>query len=163
MVFDARRPRRGGRPHERRAVDRQRGDADASAGPSCSAPVLGRVVGMLAARAQCPIDRLDDALLLTDAVAAHAPGHTANGRVTVHVHAETDGPRRCASARCAADGAQRPARRRASLPGVGNVFERVADEVDACTADGGRRAARSASPSAREPVSDPPPPPIPSH
>ena len=34
--------------------------------------VLGRVVGMLAARAQCPIDRLDDALLLTDAVSAHA-------------------------------------------------------------------------------------------
>ena len=32
--------------------------------------VLGRVVGMLAARAQCPIDRLDDAILLTDAVAA---------------------------------------------------------------------------------------------
>jgi anti-sigma B factor antagonist len=29
--------------------------------------VLGRVVGMLAARAQCPIDKLDDALLITDA------------------------------------------------------------------------------------------------
>ena len=54
-------------------------------------PVLGRVVGMLAARAQCPIDRLDDALLLTDAVAAHAPSHTADGHVTVHVHAEPAG------------------------------------------------------------------------
>ena len=34
--------------------------------PELLGPVLGRVVGMLAARAQCPIDRLDDALLLTD-------------------------------------------------------------------------------------------------
>jgi hypothetical protein len=64
--------------------------------PELLGPVLGRVVGMLAARAQCPIDRLDDALLLTDAVAAHAPGHTIDS---------------------------------ASLPGVGNVFERVADDV----------------------------------
>jgi serine/threonine-protein kinase RsbW len=91
-------------------------------------PVLGRVVGMLAARAQCPIDRLDDALLLTDAVAAHAPGHTATGRVTVHVRAEQQsglelrvGPLRAGGAEGLIESA--------SLPGVGNVFERVADEV----------------------------------
>jgi serine/threonine-protein kinase RsbW len=90
-------------------------------------PVLGRVVGMLAARAQCPIDRLDDALLLTDAVAAHAPGHTANGKVTVHVHAAPEG----LSLRIGplpADGAQALVDA-ASLPGVGNVFERVASDV----------------------------------
>jgi hypothetical protein len=92
-------------------------------------PVLGRVVGMLAARAQCPIDRLDDALLLTDAVAAHAPGRTADGRVTVHVHAEPAGlslrvgplPAEGAAAMVEA----------ASLPGIGNVFQRVADDVRA--------------------------------
>jgi hypothetical protein len=91
-------------------------------------PVLGRVVGMLAARAQCPIDRLDDALLLTDAVAAHAPGHTANGRVRVHVRADQQqglelrvGPLRAGGAEGLMESA--------SLPGVGNVFERVADEV----------------------------------
>ena len=33
--------------------------------------VLSRVVGMLAARAQCPIDRLDDALLISDAIAQY--------------------------------------------------------------------------------------------
>jgi hypothetical protein len=95
--------------------------------PELLGPVLGRVVGMLAARAQCPIDRLDDALLLTDAVAAHAPGHTANGQVTVHVHAEPEGlslrvgplPDEGADALVQA----------ASLPGVGNVFERVASDV----------------------------------
>jgi serine/threonine-protein kinase RsbW len=92
-------------------------------------PVLGRVVGMLAARAQCPIDRLDDALLLTDAVAAHAPSHTVNGRVTVHVQAAPDG----LSLRV---GELVPEKvealvEAASLPGIGNVFQRVADEVRA--------------------------------
>jgi serine/threonine-protein kinase RsbW len=95
--------------------------------PELLGPVLGRVVGMLAARAQCPIDRLDDALLLTDAVAAHAPGHTANGEVTVHVHAEPEG----LSLRVGplgADGGNGLVEA-ASLPGVGNVFERVASDV----------------------------------
>jgi hypothetical protein len=92
-------------------------------------PVLGRVVGMLAARAQCPIDRLDDALLLTDAVAAHAPGHTSNGSVTVHVTAEPAG----LSLRVgplAAGGAEALVES-AALPGIGNVFQRVASDVRA--------------------------------
>jgi hypothetical protein len=95
--------------------------------PELLGPVLGRVVGMLAARAQCPIDRLDDALLLTDAVAAHAPGHTANGEVTVHVHAEPEGlSLRIGPLPAAGGDALIQA---ASLPGVGNVFERVASDV----------------------------------
>jgi hypothetical protein len=53
--------------------------------------VLSRVVGMLAARALCPIDRLDDALLVTDAIAAHAPSHTDDGRVIVTVSADVGG------------------------------------------------------------------------
>ena len=52
--------------------------------------VLGRVVGMLAARAQCPIDRLDDAILLTDAVAAHAPVHAREAHVCVVVAADDE-------------------------------------------------------------------------
>ena len=58
-----------------------------SSGPLVGA-VLGRVVGMLAARAQCPIDRLDDALLITDAVAAHAPRFSADDRVRVVVRTD---------------------------------------------------------------------------
>ena len=87
--------------------------------------MLGRVVGMLAARAQCPIDRLDDALLLTDAVAAHAPGHTAEGRVTVHVHAEPAGLSLRIGPLPEGSGGDALVQA-ASLPGVGNVFERVA-------------------------------------
>ncbi len=95
-------------------------------GPLAGA-VLSRVVGMLAARALCPIDRLDDALLVTDAVAAHAPGFTVNGRVVVTVRADTDGiellvsPLRPQGARGLIAAAE--------LPGVGNVLERMADEL----------------------------------
>jgi serine/threonine-protein kinase RsbW len=90
--------------------------------------VLGRVVGMLAARAQCPIDRLDDAMLLTDAVAAHAPGHAANGHVNVVVAADEVGLElRIGSLR--RDGGAQRLLEDADLPGVGNVFDRIADEV----------------------------------
>ena len=98
-------------------------------------PVLGRVVGMLAARAQCPIDRLDDAMLLTDAVAAHAPTHTTEGHVQVVVAADQTGIelRVGALARGGADSLLADA----VLPGVGNVFTRVADEVVARSAGDG--------------------------
>jgi len=99
-------------------------------------PVLGRVVGMLAARAQCPIDRLDDAMLLTDAVAAHAPAHTTDEHVQVVVAADEGGIELRVGA-LAKDGA-RGLVADAELPGVGNVFQRVADEVDArAGVDGG--------------------------
>ena len=103
-------------------------------GPLVSA-VLGRVVGMLAARAQCPIDRLDDALLLTDAVAAHAPSHSEADQVVVNVQTDSDGLElRVAALR--PDGAS-GLLRDGELPGVGNVFERVADEVRAVAAPNG--------------------------
>ena len=93
-----------------------------------AAPVLGRVVGILAARADCPIDRLDDALLIADAVAAQAARFAMDGRVNVRVVAERGsvelhvGPLR-------ADGAGALIAS-ASLPGIGNVLERVADELE---------------------------------
>jgi len=97
--------------------------------------VLGRVVGMLAARAQCPIDRLDDAILLTDAVAAHAPVHARDNHVHVVVAADDERLelrvgqlRPDGASRLLADG---------DLPGVGNVFDRVADDVQAGTAADG--------------------------
>jgi hypothetical protein len=92
-----------------------------------AAPVLARVVGMLAARAGCPIDRLDDALLIADAVAASAGSFSDDGRVGVHVAARIGvvelnvGPLR-------PDGAAGLIAS-AELPGVGNILERVADEV----------------------------------
>lgn len=91
------------------------------------APVLSRVVGMLAARAQCPIDRLDDAMLLTDAVAAHAPANARNAHVAISVRAD-DRQLELRIAELTAGGAKALVAD-ANLPGVGNVFEQVADEI----------------------------------
>ena len=97
-------------------------------------PVLGRVVGMLAARADCPIDRLDDALLVADAIAAKAASFSDDGRVNVHVAAEIGsvellvGPLRPNGAEELIESA--------ALPGVGNVLERVADELESEHRDG---------------------------
>jgi hypothetical protein len=97
--------------------------------------VLSRVVGMLAARALCPIDRLDDALLITDAIAAHAADFTENGTVGVTVTADEDSLTMCVFPLRAqgGDGLLRAA----ELPGVGNVLERVADEVSTGPAESG--------------------------
>jgi hypothetical protein len=90
--------------------------------------VLGRVVGMLAARAQCPIDRLDDALLLTDAVSAHARKHSRSDAVVVDIEAGDDGLElRIGDLR---EGGAEALLHDAALPGVGNVLERVADDIE---------------------------------
>ena len=89
--------------------------------------VLSRVVGMLAARAQCPIDRLDDALLVTDAVAAHAPARSRDGHVQVAVDTRETGLE-LRVMRLQRDGA-RAMMHDADLPGVGNIFEQIADDV----------------------------------
>ena len=91
-------------------------------------PVLTRVIGMLAARAQCPIDRLDDALLVADTVAAHSPDHSLNGTVIVGLQAD-EGLLELTIASLAPQGAD-ALLRDADLPGVGNVLERVADQVE---------------------------------
>src|SRR3954469_10668709 len=52
--------------------------ADPGTGPLLAA-VLGRTVAMLAARANFSLDRLSDAQLVSDAVAAHALAHAAAG------------------------------------------------------------------------------------
>ena len=46
-------------------------------------PVLRRVVGMLAARADLPLDRLDDAVLVADLIASRAPAHMQTASVDV--------------------------------------------------------------------------------
>ncbi|MGK2938989.1 MAG: hypothetical protein ACSLFR_14470 [Solirubrobacteraceae bacterium] len=91
-------------------------------------PVLSAVVAMLAARADCPVDRLDDALLLADAIAAHGPDQGADGRLRVHITASSEGLElQVGDLR---DGGGAALLEAASLPGVGNVLERVADTVE---------------------------------
>jgi serine/threonine-protein kinase RsbW len=91
-------------------------------------PVLRRVVGMLAARADLPLDRLDDAVLVADLIAARAPAHVLSETVDVALQ---PGPRTL-SLRV---GPLRPGGGEAlvvdaAVPGVGNVIEQLADDLD---------------------------------
>jgi serine/threonine-protein kinase RsbW len=96
-------------------------------------PVLSRVVGMLAARADLPVDRLDDAVLIADSIAACAPAYVRDDRVDVSVESGerrielTVGPLQ--------PGGGESLLADAAVPGVGNVVERLTDEVRVTTAD----------------------------
>ncbi len=95
--------------------------------PNLVGPILGRVVGMLAARADAPVDRLDDVLLVSDAIAAHGPAHASNGALRVHVQT-TPEELRLRVGPLNADGAK-ALLASAELPGVGNIVEQVATSV----------------------------------
>jgi hypothetical protein len=98
-----------------------------AAGPLVG-PVLRRVVGMLAARADLPLDRLDDAVLVADLVAARAPAHVADETVDVALESGERsiglriGPLRA--------GGGRALMVDAAVPGVGNVIEQLADRLE---------------------------------
>jgi serine/threonine-protein kinase RsbW len=90
-------------------------------------PVLRRVVGMLAARADLPLDRLDDAILVADLIAARAPAHVRDDEVRVEFEpgdrslALLVGPLRTGGGDALIIDA--------AVPGVGNVIEQLADEL----------------------------------
>jgi serine/threonine-protein kinase RsbW len=98
-----------------------------AAGPLVG-PVLRRVVGMFAARADLPLDRLDDAVLVADVVAARAPAHVVDETVEVELASSTRsldlrvGPLRPGGARALVVDA--------AVPGVGNVIEQLADGLE---------------------------------
>jgi len=104
-----------------------------AAGPLVG-PVLRRVVGMLAARADLPLDRLDDAVLVADAIAARAPAYVASETVDVAFATQPRaiglriGPLRAGGGRALVVDA--------AVPGVGNVIEQLADELAVETEDG---------------------------
>jgi serine/threonine-protein kinase RsbW len=91
-------------------------------------PVLSRVIGMLAARADAPVDRLDDVMLLSDAIAAHGPSHTGDSGSLRVVIQTTEQELRLRIGPLAQDGAG-ALLAAADLPGVGNILEQVASSV----------------------------------
>ena len=90
-------------------------------------PILRRVVGMLAARADLPLDRLDDAVLVADLIAARAPAHSIDDKINVALDPGDRslllrvGPLR--------QGGGQALIVDAAVPGVGNVIEQLADEL----------------------------------
>lgn len=95
-------------------------------------PVLARVVGALAARRDIPVDRLSDAVLLTDAIAAAAPGRFADGRVRLDLEDRDEGVELRLGPMEA--GAAERVREELAVPDVGGSLESLADElaVDRC-------------------------------
>ena len=97
-----------------------------TAGP-LAGPVLGRVVSLLAARADFSIDRLSDAQIVSDALAAHSAEHASDGHVVVAVHEHERelelrvGPLR----RGGGDGLIQAT----EVPGLGRLLEQLVDEV----------------------------------
>jgi hypothetical protein len=85
------------------------------------------VISMVLARADCPMNRLDDAMILCDALSAHAPAHARDGHVSFTMATDERGielrvgelAEQGASGLLAA----------ADVPGVGNVLERLSDEL----------------------------------
>jgi serine/threonine-protein kinase RsbW len=109
-------------------------------GPLVSA-ISGRVTAMLAARADFPLDRLADAVLVSDAIAAHAGSYMAREDVGLAIM-DGDGSLdfRVGPLR---DGGARGLLSQLEVPGLGGSLERLVDGVriehgsDAVGADAG--------------------------
>jgi serine/threonine-protein kinase RsbW len=91
-------------------------------------PVLGRVLSLLAARVDFSIDRLSDAQIVSDALAAHVGGQALDGRVEVAVE-ESDrslilrvGPLR--------DGGAEALVAATELPGLGRLLPQLVDDIE---------------------------------
>ena len=98
-------------------------------------PVLWRVVSMVLARADWPVDRLDEALLVCDTLNAHAPEYAGDGGLSFTVEAnEREAELRVRN--LTAEGAN-ALMRDAILPIVGNVLEQVSEHVQVEPEDDG--------------------------
>jgi serine/threonine-protein kinase RsbW len=97
-------------------------------------PILGRLVGALAARREISIDRLSDAVLVTDAIAAAAPAHFAGEPVRLCLD-DLEGGIEVRLGPMVAGGAQH-VREALEVPEVGGSLEALADELTVEESDG---------------------------
>jgi serine/threonine-protein kinase RsbW len=98
-------------------------------------PILARIVGVLAARRDLPVDRLSDAVLITDAIADAAPGRFADGRVKLALADAEEGLELRLGPM--ADGGAEEVRQELGVPQVGGSLEALADELSVEGADDG--------------------------
>lgn len=95
--------------------------------PAMLAPVLGRLVGALAARRELSVDRVSDAVLVTDAISHNASDSFADGRVRMGLEEGAAG----IGLRLGPmdPGAAPRIREELRVPGVGGSLEVLADEL----------------------------------
>jgi anti-sigma regulatory factor (Ser/Thr protein kinase) len=103
--------------------------------PELLAPVLARVVGALAARRDLSVDRVSDAVLVTDAIAGAAPDRFAEGRVRLGLDEHSGGiDLRLGPME---PGAAALIREDLEVPEVGGSLETLADELTVEESDDG--------------------------
>jgi serine/threonine-protein kinase RsbW len=95
--------------------------------PDRTTPVLGRVVSLVAARADFSIDRLSDAQIVSDALAGAAAPHLVNGTLSVAIDEYEQGFDLLVGP-FGAGGAQRVVEE-TELPGLGSLLERLTDTL----------------------------------
>jgi serine/threonine-protein kinase RsbW len=99
------------------------------------APVFARVVGALAARRDLSVDRVSDAVLVTDAIAVAAPERFADGRVRLGLDEHSKGiDLRLGPMET---GAAARIREELEVPDVGGSLETLADELTVEESDDG--------------------------
>ena len=95
--------------------------------PELLAPVLARVIGALAARLDLSVDRVSDAILVTDAIAAVVPSRFVDGRVRLGLDERGEGiDLRIGPME---PGAALRVREELEVPDVGGSLEALADEL----------------------------------
>ncbi len=116
-------------------LDPPRGDIVVSASGQLVAPVLGSVIAVLAARAGFSVERLSEAQIVTDAIAAHA-AEAFPGR---HVHAAIDTADRRLDLRVGplVDGGGDRLVASSAVGGLAPVLERLTDDMAVEQRDGG--------------------------
>lgn len=103
--------------------------------PELLGPVLARMVGALAARRDLSVDRVSDAVLVTDAIAAAAPSNFSDGRVRLGL---VDGEEGIEVRMGPMDpGAAQRIREELEVPDVGGSLEALADELTVDQSDDG--------------------------
>ena len=95
--------------------------------PELVGPVLSRALGAVAARHEISIDRLSDAMLLSDAISARAPEGFADGHVSLSLADRPEGVQLRVGP-MTSGGAER-LRESLELPEVGGTLETLADEL----------------------------------
>jgi anti-sigma regulatory factor (Ser/Thr protein kinase) len=98
-------------------------------------PVLARLVGALAARRDLPVERLSDAVLLTDAIAVAAPGRFADGCVRFDLGESEEGLKLRLGPM--EPGGAAKVRQALELPDIGASVESLADDLTVESGDDG--------------------------
>jgi anti-sigma regulatory factor (Ser/Thr protein kinase) len=117
----------GGGPAEPKLVPEVAGTEITVGSSELLEPVLARLVGALAARRDLSVDRVSDAVLVTDAIADAAPGRFADGRVRLGLDESESGLELRLGPM--EKGAATQIREELTVPDLGGSLEALVDEL----------------------------------